>query len=95
MNKKKVPIILYVSVCKAKLNKMFSEEQRQAVLFLIYNQFICCTECGKKRKRMWTMLCQFKAASCGPHSLDESNKSHPPLTPVCQDHPLLPDWPKT
>ena len=86
--------ILYVEILEAKPNKLFNEAQRQAVRFLRYNKFIPCAECGKKRKVMWTMLCEFKANIMGIDALEESEKVHPPLTPVCQDHLLVPNFAK-
>jgi hypothetical protein len=93
--KAKKPEILYVDIREAKPNKMFSEEQRQGVRFLVYNRAIPCAACGKKRRVMWTMLCQFKAGDT-EHSfvvLKNYAQSFAPLTPVCGDHPLGPDWP--
>ena len=46
---------------------------------------------GKKRKKMWTMLCQFKANSMGNVTIQKSDKSHLPLMPVCDGHLLEPD----
>ena len=83
--------ILYVTISEANPNKLFTEEQRRSILFLIYNKKIACAECGRKVKKMWTMLCQFKAVTM-TDTLDESVKSHPPLTPVCDEHPLSPDF---
>lgn len=83
--------ILCVSIHEAKPNKMFTEEQRQTIRFLIYNHRIPCAECGKKLKKMWTMLCQFKAHTMDSIAFKDSNKSHMPLTPVCDDHPIGPD----
>lgn len=94
--KTKKPKILVVEILEAKPNPLFTEPQRQCVRFLRYNQHIPCAECGKKRRVMWTMLYQFK---CGDmknslFTLQFSTKSHAPLTPVCDDHPLAPDFPK-
>lgn len=91
-NKKKDQSILVVQILQAKPNKLFTEEQRQAIRFLRYNKSVICAECGKKKRTLWTMLCQFKAESFGTHSLVSSGKSHTPLIPVCQDHPLAPDF---
>jgi hypothetical protein len=88
--------ILFVSLRDAKPNKLFTEEHRQSIpiLFLVYNKTIPCAECGKKKKVMWTMLCQFKSPSRGASVVKESGKSHLPLTPVCQEHLLAPDFSK-
>jgi hypothetical protein len=90
---KKKAEILYVSIYEAKPNKTFKEEQRQAIRFLIYNKPLPCAECGREKKKMWTMLCQFKAPSMGMITVKESGKSHLPLTPVCDEHLLAPDFP--
>lgn len=92
----KLPIkrpILAVSIHEAKPNKLFSEEQRAAVRFLRYNQTLPCEECGRRRKVMWTMLCEFYAHSMGQFSVTKSGKKHTPLTAVCGDHLLAPAFP--
>jgi len=94
MAKKKKQKLLCVTICEAKPNKLFTEEQRRSIRFLRYNEKIECAECGKKRKTMWTMLCQFKAVNFETDTLTEG-QSHLPLTPVCDEHPLHPDWPKS
>jgi hypothetical protein len=93
---KKQPLILMVQVLEAKPNKMFTEEQRQLVRFLRYNQTIPCVECGKRRRIMWTMFCTFRAMNFDSHrfNLEKSTtKIHAPLAPVCGAHPLAPAWP--
>ena len=89
---KKEKKILAVSIREAKENKLFSENQREAVRFLVYNQTIACVECGRKVKIMWTMLCQFRCMNMDSHIAVDGEKSHPPLTPVCDEHPLKPDF---
>jgi hypothetical protein len=75
---------------------MFSEEQRAAVRFLRFNQWLPCRECGRRRKVMWTMLSEFYAHSMGAGSLgiQRSAHKHPPLDAVCGDHLLAPAWPE-
>ncbi len=90
MAKKKTGEILFVQIFEAKANKLFTEEQRKSIRFLRYNRSIACAECGKKKKTLWTMLCQFQATTFGSFSIIESTKAHLPLAPVCQDHPLAP-----
>ena len=85
--------ILVVEILEAKPNPMFSEEQRAAVRFLRFNQTVACRECGKRRKVMWTMLCEFYVHSMGQYSVTESGKKHKPLDEVCGDHLLAPAWP--
>jgi hypothetical protein len=92
--KPKKPEILCVDIREAKPNKMFSEAMTRMLRFLIYNQAIPCAACGKKKKAMWTMRCQFTAGD-SEHSLFVLKKypqSFAPLTPVCDDHPIGPDW---
>lgn len=91
---KKKKMILAVDIREAKENSLFTEDERASVRFLIYNQKIACTECGRKVKIMWTMLCQFKAMNMGSLVMTESEKSYPPLTPVCGEHPLKADFPE-
>lgn len=90
-SKKKDKEILCVQICCAKPNKLFSEEQTASLRFLRYNKPVACAECGKKKRTLWTLLCQFRAADFGIVTLVSGDKSHLPLTPVCQDHPLEPD----
>lgn len=91
---KKAKEILFVNICEAKPNKFFTEEQRRMVRFLRYNKKIECVECHKKKKTMWTMLCQFKCGNMKEKSFSlRMGESHQPLTPVCDEHPLVPDWP--
>lgn len=93
--KPKAPGILFVDIREAKPNKMFSEEQRAAIRFLIYSRPVACAECGKKKKSLWTMICQFRAHSMeNIFAIKKSEKSHPPLAGVCGDHMLEPDYPE-
>lgn len=91
----KAPDILCVEILEAKPNPMFSEQQRQGIRFLRYNKWIPCAACGKKVKVHWTALYQFKAGNMksGQFVLQYYPQSFPPLTPVCGDHPLRPDYP--
>lgn len=91
--KKNKKQILCVQILEAKPNKLFTEEQRQSIRFLRYNQTVKCAECGKKRKVMWTMLYQFRCANMESLVCTKGKISHLPLTPVCSGHPLAPDWP--
>lgn len=89
----KPPEILHVQILEAKPNKLFTEEQRAGIRFLRYNQTVICAECGKRRKIMWSMLCEFHAHSMGTFTVVESTKKHPPLAAVCGDHLLAPAFP--
>jgi len=83
--------ILFVQVLEARPNKLFTEEQRAAVRFLRFNRAVLCTECGKRRKAMWTMLCEFRAYDMDAGGLIPK-KVHKPLDAVCEDHPVAPAW---
>lgn len=93
---KKLKEPLYVNICEAEPNPMFTEEQRSWVRFLIYNRKVACAECGKESKKMWTMLLEFRASTLGEGTfvVPKGDKVHPPLTPVCEDHPLSPEIPE-
>ena len=82
--------ILQVQILEAKPNKLFSEAQRAAVRFLRFNRSVPCTECGKRRRVMWTMLCEFYAYDFNTpgFTLVKPDKKHPPLDAVCGAHPL-------
>ncbi|MCJ7482613.1 MAG: hypothetical protein MUO31_06580 [Thermodesulfovibrionales bacterium] len=89
MAKKTLPSPLCVDIREAKPNKLFTEEQRELVRFLVYNKKVHCRRCNRKVKIMWTMLCEFYAMNMGQHSMDKGEK-YMPLTPVCSEHPLKP-----
>jgi hypothetical protein len=104
MSKKKSPKqnksreILWVDICEAKPNKMFTETERAAVRFLRFNRHVPCAACGKKVLVPWTMLCEFKATydmdnSPIPFMLTDYPQTFPPLTPVCGTHCMHPAWP--
>ncbi len=88
------PALLQVQILEAKPNVLFTEEQRRAVRFLHFNRTVPCTECGKRRRSMWTMLYEFYAHSMGQVGIRKSPKKHKPLDEVCGDHLLAPAWPE-
>jgi len=88
--KKPIPSQVLVDICFAKPNKMFSPEVNALIRFLHYSVPVPCRECGKKRRRHWTMMCSFRAHSALQFSIKKSATIHDPLTPVCTDHFL--DW---
>ncbi len=94
MKKKGKAEILQVQICDVAPNPLFTEDMRRIVRFLRFNRWIPCKECGKKRKVMWTMLCQFRVITPNQFTFTKSKNSFEPLTPVCSDHPLQPDWPE-
>lgn len=84
------PQIVHVQLMEAKPNKMFSEEQRQMVVFLRYSQAVPCAECGKRSKHHWTMLLSFSTVAMDMLVARPSETVHLPLTPVCCAHPMAP-----
>lgn len=95
---KKPPEILWVQICEAKPNKMFTEAQRASVRFLRFNRHVTCAACGKKVRVPWPMLCEFRATydmDARPRSftLEDYPQTFPPLTPVCGSHCMHPAWP--
>jgi hypothetical protein len=91
--KTKKQTILYVQILEAKPNPMFTENQRQGVRFLKYNQPVACAECGKRLRILWTALWAFRSPRLeGQFVIPNNTQIHPPLTPVCGDHPLSPAW---
>jgi hypothetical protein len=86
---------LVVEVLETKENPLCTEEQRRIVRFLRYNRFVPCAECGKKVRIHLTMLCEFLAMNKNSILVAKfTGKVHPPLTPVCGDHPLAIAWPE-
>lgn len=84
---------LVVGLYEARPNKMFTEEHRQMVRFLRYNQLVACAECGRRSKSQWTVLYSFEAQSMGMLIPQRSGKVHRPLDPVCRVHLLaLAPW---
>ena len=81
---------LIVQLFEAKPNKMFTEAHTRHVRFLRFNAAVPCAECGKRSKHHWTVLYSFKAMSLAVLVPKESDKVHPPLTPVCRSHILKP-----
>jgi hypothetical protein len=81
-------IKLYVEIREAAPNPMFTRAHRELVRFLHYNLPVKCAECGKARKRHWTMLCSFQALDMGMLVPQRSGKVHLPLAPVCGKHLL-------
>jgi len=81
---------LVVGLYEARPNKMFTEDQRQMVRFLRYNESVACCECGRRSKTHWTVLYSFEAQSSGFLVPKRSGKVHRPLDPVCRIHILAP-----
>lgn len=88
--------LLFVQIREPKQNPMFTEFQHQVTRFLIYNRPVACAACGKKKRTHWTQLCEFQAMdmSAGQFVLKRYPPTFAPLTPVCTDHPISPDYDK-
>lgn len=86
--------LLQVELLEAKPHPMFTEWQRATLRFLRYSQAVACAECGKRSKHHWTSLFAFQAMDTKGKSFvlrSKTGKVHPPLTPVCRNHPMSPD----
>jgi len=81
-----------VLICEPKPNPMFDEWQHRNTRFLIFKKPVKCVACGKKRKRMWTLLWEFRAANMedGLPVMQYYPQVFAPLTPVCVAHPIGP-----
>jgi hypothetical protein len=90
-SKETIPFFQEVHLLDPKPNKMFPQWMTDRLRFLRFYNAVACAECGKKSKRMWTMLVQFKAQTMSQFAMIDG-KSQAPLTPVCTDHPLAPDF---
>lgn len=91
MAKKTKPAeLLTVAIVEMKPNKMFPEEQTAWIRGLTYSRPIACADCGRKRRKMWTALYEFRSFTMdGIGSM--SRKVFQPLTPVCDEHPIGPN----
>lgn len=89
----KAPEILCVQILEARPNPMFTEEQRSWVRFLCFNQATPCAACGKRKRTLWTMLCEFKAVDMDGSIMVAKDypQAFAPLTGVCNDHPIRPN----
>lgn len=74
---------------KAQDNPMFPPQITMLIRFARPVKAVACALCGKKRKKMWTMLVPFRAQSMAPFALIAGDEL-PALTLVCEDHPLAP-----
>ena len=74
----------------AKDNPMFAPQMTALIRFAHYEKPVTCVHCGKKTRRHWTMLCPFTVPTEQAFQLVPSKIEHPPLTPVCTDHPFAP-----
>ncbi len=80
------PDILQVQILEA---FAIPRPERAMYRFLRYSEPVRCAECQEEHHLMLTMLCTFKIdPSTRPAFLAET--IHPPLTPVCPSHKLIP-----
>jgi hypothetical protein len=85
-----------VHLLLARPNKMFPDWMTERLRFLRYAVAVPCACCGRRRKHHWTMLMNFQAVIFGKHQFtaEPEPQVHPPLAPVCRDHPLAPCLPQ-
>jgi hypothetical protein len=81
-----------VSVGEPAQNKLFDEVQHAITRFLTFIKPVKCAHCGKMKKKHWTQLVFFRVAEPTGFTLEPSAAQYPPLTPVCTDHILKPDF---
>lgn len=74
---------------EAKDNPMFPPEITMMIRFIRPEKRIKCAVCGKKRKKLWTMLVPFKGQTMQPYVMIPSDELNA-LTPICEDHPMIP-----
>lgn len=97
--------LLCVEISETPTDRNVSEGERVAVRFLHYNQPVKCALCGASRTKLKTMLCAFLAIDTESgkpggrgdgvgeaYSPKKEGTKFPPLTAVCEDHQLSPDW---
>lgn len=70
-------------------NPMFPPEVTMLIRFVRPEKTVKCAVCGKKRKRLWTMLVPFKGHTMHQFATTPGDELEA-LTPVCQDHPMAP-----
>lgn len=81
-----------VSVGETKENPMFDEAMHAVTRFLTFIKPVKCAHCGKARKKHWTQLVFFRVMEPLQFTLKESEVQFAPLTPVCTDHILKPEF---
>ena len=74
---------------EVKENPMFPPEVSMLTRFMRPERALKCTICGKKRKRLWTMLVPFKGHTMHQFTTTPSDELEA-LSPVCEDHPIAP-----
>jgi len=74
---------------ETKDNPMLPPEITMLIRFVRPEKAIKCAVCGKKRKKLWTMLVPFRGQTTLQFSLEPSDELAA-LTPICDDHPMAP-----
>ncbi|HEA68233.1 MAG TPA: hypothetical protein ENI07_15645 [Desulfobacterales bacterium] len=74
---------------EAKDNPMFPPETTMLIRFARPEQPLKCAMCGKKRKKLWTMLVPFRGQAIHQFSMTQSDILDA-LTLICDDHPMAP-----
>jgi hypothetical protein len=86
--------VVQVEVLPAAPNKLCTEAQRQAVLFLRFSKAVPCAECGTRSRHHWTMRVSFATVLLESFVAQTSLTVHLPFAPVCRSHQLAPAaWP--
>lgn len=70
-------------------NPMFPSELKFLIRFVRPEKEMKCAMCGKKTKKLWTMLVPFRPQNMNQFALVPSDELKA-LTAVCEDHPLSP-----
>ena len=74
---------------EAKDNPMFPPEITMLIRFVRPEKAAKCAVCGKKRKRLWTMLVPFRGQIFGQFAMTPGDELEA-LAPICDDHPMVP-----
>lgn len=70
-------------------NKMWSPQITALIRVALAEDPIACAQCGKLKRKLWTMLAPFHATTMLPFTL-ERGIERKSLELVCTDHPLAP-----
>ncbi|HEA66883.1 MAG TPA: hypothetical protein ENI07_08705 [Desulfobacterales bacterium] len=74
---------------EAKDNPMFPPEVTLLIRFARPEKPLKCAMCGKKRKKLWTMLVPFRGQTMDEFTMTPSDEFKA-LTLICDDHPMTP-----
>lgn len=81
-----------VSIGEPADNPLFDEVQHAITRFMTFIKPVKCAHCGKMTKKHWTQLVFFRVAEPFVVVLHPSESQYAPLTPVCTDHILQPEF---